>query len=189
MSSNSSEMQIRFYRNRDGLSVNVQTSERIEQFFKNLKPEAKPEPAGIFGRYWVPTLHQDLSVYSMGTASLGGVFGTDNPKEKDDNRGLLARMQNPTLSRRFRLDRPGGPLEERGVINLSMLRLVGTSKGNGVTFLYPGVYDDKRIALVAELVQKCSVDFYNTFLREMDITIRIIREAEENEEAGPRLGN
>lgn len=189
MSSNSSEVQIRFYRSKDGLSVNVQTSERIEQFFQNLKPESRPEPVGVYGRYWIPTIQQELNVYPIGTAALGGVFGNDTPKEKDEARGLLARMPNPTLSRRFRLDRPGGPLEERGVINLTMLRLVGTSKGNGVTFMYPGVYDDKRITLIAELVQKCSVDFYNTFLRDMDITIRIIKEAEENEEAGPGLGN
>ncbi len=171
------QIQIRLRRNREGISVNVRTAPGVEDLFKYLVPERGIIDVGTVGRYWAP-MHKDNPLYAYpidseriqarGVLSGSGLnwslLGLGQPIVGQTTRG-----NNAGLTRRPTTD-------DNEMVNLSMLRLRGTSNPEGVTFRYHGILGDDQIKQLAEEFHQCSAHFYNMYLRDVDLTLRVSKE-------------
>lgn len=168
------QIQIRLQRDRDGLRVNVQAAPAVEELFRSMCPEKDVEAVGLFGRYWSALRPEDqLTVYAFDSEKVqatGTVPGTGidwsfvtvgQPLTEDRNRGGGLRVK-------------GGP--EPGYVNLSMLRLRGISQPGGVSFRYHGIIEEDQAKQLAENLHRASAAFWNRYLREFDITLRVMKE-------------
>jgi hypothetical protein len=159
------------YRAGIGLRINVRCHPVIEEFFQRSQGLDSPqmEDVGAYGRHWErpkgSDATTDLQVYSI-------------PKE-------LTGVFNVGPGAQYRLDRPGSPLFvddglTRGtrLLNLSFLRLVGTSEGNGITFYIAGVYSEDTLDELDRLITLATREIYKQFMKPVKITItQEVREA------------
>jgi hypothetical protein len=164
-----SQIQIRLYRGLRGILVNVQATELVEEFFKNIHPEQPPEPCQRYGRFWSP-IREDVPLLAYSISDT-----------------VLTQPQMSDLNHPYTLQSLGGEWNPQ-VINLSMLRLQGISEGNGVTFLYHGIFGEGQLQTLAEQLHKAAARFYNSYLTNVDITLRIIKEEPHEQEAGYEVG-
>ncbi len=168
------QIQIRLRRSRDGITVNVQSAPSVELLFKDMCPEQSLQDAQLLGRYWSPAQSgTTLQVYAInpeissgnqtipGTSVFWNLVGVGHPLvSEDERRGL----------------RNGSGDDGPRSINLSLLRLKGISEPGGVTFRYHGILDEEDIEDLAKDLHQASTQFYNLYLRDLDITLRVNKE-------------
>ena len=159
-----------------GLRIRIRCHPIIEEFFQGCQGLTAPliDDVAILGRrLWEPARgesHQDLRVYTI-PRELQGEFSIN--------------------SIRYRLDRPGdaiflasgldgGPPGPHGsrVLNLSFLRLVGTSVEDGVIFYISGVYSEDTMDELEQAITVASQEIYRQFMK--PIRIEIIHEVRDS---------
>ena len=152
--SGETQIYVGFHRNRKGLSFTVKTTSQVEEFMKSMGT-GEIADIRVSGRHWVPARSEDiLRIYS-----------------------LTPRADGPAT---YRLDRPGQPIFEpsgelgRPLVNLSFLRLVGTSEGNGVTFYVKGVYTMEAIKAMRDAIIDASRSFYISYLKPIEYSVQVI---------------
>lgn len=97
-------------RARKGTIFTVKVDPRVEDFFKGLG-NGNADPLEMYGRTWLPTTDQPIQVYNLHTDL--------DPRFRD----------------RYTVNHVSGDMSFEGVTNLSFLRFVGVSEGEGVSFL------------------------------------------------------
>lgn len=155
-------IQTNLRRTADGLTLTIRTHPRVEQFLAALGAGAPIEDAGIYNRYWNPANGvKGLPVHGLSPdKTIQGWINVDN-----------------RLS--YRLDRPGGPLYERnqdtGILglNLSFLRLVGTSEGGGQSFTVKGVYSTEQLQTLRMQLMSACQHFYVSYLKPVNVTVLV----------------
>lgn len=151
-----------------GLRIRVRCHPIIEEFFQGCQGMTTPiiDNVADFGRrMWEPTRgdsRRELQVYGI-PRELQGEFAINNI--------------------RYRLDRPGdaiflpsgldGGALVRGakVLNLSFLRLVGTSSEDGVPFYISGVYSEDTMNELEAAITAASQEIYRQFMKPIRIEI------------------
>lgn len=165
------QIQIRLQRNRNGISVNVQTSPLVEQMFQVASEGKDSVDTALFGRYWSGS--NPLLAYALNPNKIpltGTLQGSGIQWTLDDLGGTLFNEGS-----RGGLLRVGGGTIGR-TVNLSMLRLKGTSEPGGVTFRYHDIMSEDYMKELTNHLHQCSAAFYGSFLRDVDITLRINKE-------------
>jgi hypothetical protein len=144
---------VTFHRSRTkpGTLVHVKTVPAVEEFFRYAGGNDETE-VGAYGRYWQPHKTDALVVYELASDDLRGVLGSNGG--------------------RYRLDQPGTPLRDGNIVNLSLLRLKGTSEA-GVTFLLSGMHSKSYIEDLADAIVEASRDFYVNYLKPVDIAVMV----------------
>ena len=138
-----------FQRTLSGIKITVKAIPTVEEFFKYCGTGDILPVATVGHRYWIPQNNQVLNVYDI-PPSMVSAF----PE------GLLQHCGYPITG-------------DGGCFNLSILRLVGISEGNGVTFTIKGVMSDKQITNVGNLFSSASKQFYRTFLRPTGVFVNV----------------
>lgn len=139
-----------FSRSKQGLRLSVQIHPMIEDMLSDWGRN-ETEDVAVIARDWVPALGESLKVWSL---------------FKDPGRMMF---DGGTYS----MHTPGKRLvDENGVVNLSILRLVGASRG-GVTFDVVGVYTPRQIRDQAEKIKQASRQFYIDFLKPIHLNVTI----------------
>lgn len=171
-----------------GLRVNIRTHPVIEEFMRASLGTKEPtiEPVESFGRIWEPARGEskkELLVYGI-PKELTGVFT----------------VMGGTM---YRMDRPGQPIfvdnRDRGgppspdddprrsgsrtlgydrVLNLSFLRLVGSSESGGVTFHLGGIYGEDILEALDRQLTAATREIYSQFMKPIKITV--VLEAQED---------
>lgn len=142
-----------------GLFVNVRTSPEIEEYMKGLGDGLEILDVGEYGRQWSPFLSDtELKVYGLPTED-----------------GLMGWIRNGNSS--YRIDRvgqrlfEGGDMDSRLGVNLSFLRLVGTSAPEGVTFTVHGVFSSGVVKEFEKTFADAADGFYQNFLKPVNVQI------------------
>ena len=147
-------------RSLSGLSITVKLLPPIEEFIKSLGSGAVAD-VKVIGRHWRPIGGQPLLVYDL--ALNPGVLQTD-------------------ADGAFRIDRPGSVMVEsemlpsgrmRDIMNLSFLRLAGSSEGPGITFRVAGVYTDTAIKTMGALVEAAEKKFFITYMKPYKLAVMV----------------
>jgi len=162
-------------RSKVGVTINVRTVAEVEDFMRSLGTGERVNVASS-GRYWAP----------LQTVT------------KDETTGVITRVDGPPIyvydlrqaievapiggEKYYRLDQPGGPLlsNDGAYINLSILRLIGTSEGLGVTFSLKGsVYTEDALKNLKDLLGKAARKFYIDYIRPVDYRGTVILSSQE----------
>ena len=143
-----------------GLEVTVRTHEAVEEF---MRVNAGEETTVVdqIGRQWRRSgnASEPLLVYDM----------------PQDMAGCRLASQKVY----YRLDQPGRDLvsvdQYAGMktINMSFLRLVGTSQPEGVTFAATGVHSDEDVQWIAAAIRDASRAIYAQYMKSMEISIEL----------------
>jgi hypothetical protein len=156
---------VQFRRSQGGLSVTVKVTPEIEALMKSWG-SGESSPVTDYGRQWVQQKGgAPLRVWSLG---------------RDPG-------QLHAGSCYYRISKPGEALilDEGqsgllgGLVNMSFLRLVGVSEGNGVTFELRGVHTLESLRALAEKVKVCIRRLYTDFLMPIDISVSLTSSTQE----------
>ena len=157
-------VEIRFRRNASGLMIGARTVPAIEDFMRGLGDGSAVDVRAA-GRLWVPLCGDTLMAYAMTTG-----FPGENSHEFE-----LTQLGKPIINNYNSKD--GGllslPLHAGSTANLSFLRLVGISEGEGVTFGVKGVYSLDFIRSMRDQVLDACRKFYVTYLKPIDFCVQI----------------
>lgn len=162
-------------RSKLGITINVRTISEVEDFMRSLGSGERVNTASA-GRYWAPlqTITRDETT--------GAVTRTDGPPLYVYD--LRQALEPGVLDNGggYRLDQPGGPLLYSGteMVNLSILRLIGTSEGTGVTFNLKGsVYTEGALKNLKDQLSKAARKFYIDYIRPVDFRGTVILSSQE----------
>lgn len=150
-----------------GLRINVRCHPIIEEFMQGCQNLQQPQidPVEQFARNWEPAKgdsRKELLVYGI-PKELTGVFRVGS-------------------SVSYRMDRPGSPifLPLDGIsdrlsrtLNLSFLRLVGTSSESGVSFTIAGVYSEETMDDLDRQITEATREIYKQFMKPIKITVSL----------------
>ncbi|MCA1841298.1 MAG: hypothetical protein LC723_13410 [Actinobacteria bacterium] len=144
-----------------GLLVTVRTDPRIEDYMKGLGADMETLSVDEYGRMWIPANEgESLSVYGL-------------PAED----ALTGYIRNGTGAS-YRLDQVGRRLFEGGAdgdrpngVNLSFLRLVGSSRPEGVSFIVQGVYSVEAVREFKKTFADAAEGFYKNFLKPVSVQV------------------
>lgn len=146
-----------------GVSVRVKVAEEVEEFIKSMGSGIIHD-VRTYGIYWKPQGGTTLDIYNISSnekdpmmASDGSHFVLNKPGQP-----LLLLEDHPDIA----------PTEE--VLNLSFLRLVGISKGNGVTFTVKDVCDKEQLADLRDRIQSAIESFYVKYLKPINLIVTIL---------------
>lgn len=160
-----------------GLRINIRTHPVVEEFIQRAigTPEPSSRPVEEYGRYWEPARgdsRKDLRVYDI-PKELTGVFNV--------NGGYSYRLDRPGAAIFCDNGPGGGPLDVRGgrTLNLSFIRLVGSSSDEGVTFHIPGVYSNDAFNTLDQGITAATQEIYSQFMK--PIRIEIVLEVQNEE--------
>lgn len=157
-----------------GLRINVCTHPVIEEFMKHAMGTVEPviEAIGEYGRLWLPARGEskkDLLVYGI-PKELTGVFNL--------RRNYSYRLDRPGQAIFCPQNDPGSPIIRRSdsvgvsdTLNMSFLRLVGTSDEGGVTFHIGGIHSDELLDKLELLLDMATQEIYSQFLKPIKITV------------------
>jgi len=146
-------------RSTSGILVRVKVSNTIEEFFRNnAVPDEPVINVEIIGRNWKSIGDAPLQIYSCENETL-----TKKRRINSDNGFYRLDMAGFELLDKRSLDSP--------VVNLSPLRVVNASKGEGVTFAIRGVYEQRTVKETADLFGKAVRSFYSDFLKPLNISV------------------
>lgn len=150
-------IEVDFLRGKSGLRVRVKATPEVEEFIKTLG-QGEEVAVGNYGRYWTPLPSQE------------GLYAYD----------MSSKLQRSAVP--FTLEALGSQIDlsydSPNLVNTSFLRLVGISKGDGVTFILRGVYSHDAIMRMRDLVGAANRQFYIDYLRPMHVTVATVtREA------------
>lgn len=73
----------------------------------------------------------------------------------------------------YRVDALGSPLSVEGYMNLSFLRLVGSSEGIGASFYIKGVYSLQGLRNLKDQLVGSTKQFYIDYMRPVDLIIKV----------------
>ena len=154
-------IQFSFHRCPIGLGVTMKVHPRIEDLFQDWGKGEKVD-AGMYGRQWrsftgEPLLLWDLQREDV-TIDPTGQFVINKPGTP-----LVDDLVDPY----------GTLLKPQTVANLSILRLVGASSAQGVTFGVDGVYTTKEIRRIAEAIKQASKAFYLSYLKPINLNVMV----------------
>lgn len=155
-------LQMSFIRNERGLSISVKSASEVEELLRS---------------------------WSGGDAMLSGEYEREWRAPKDPSgKGLQVwnLIQDPgkliMTGGFYTLSRPGGKLifaeRSQQIVNLSFLRLVGISSGNGVQFEIPGVYSLDFVKDIQGKINQAAKQFYSDYL--LPIELSLIIQTQEN---------
>ena len=144
---------IRLRRHRLGCLVNVRTSPEVEDFFNRLGG-GMTTGASEFGTRWRNPDGQDFpQVYEfLDNSPEFRAFYFQNSGDK------LILQSNHT---------------GRDTANLAVLRLVGTSLGEGASFVYDGIFDDEALQRFSGVFVGAAEQFYRNHIRPYNVTISL----------------
>lgn len=158
-------VQIQVQRSASGLVINVRTSPKLEEFFKNaVDGNTEDFDLRLTGRHWtLPTGANFLRLYQLDAgAHFTGIVPFHAP-------GIVG----------YRLDVPGRKILEvdaktnlGNIINLSFLRVVGISK-DGIEIRLQGVYSEPQVRQIHDGILTATNAFYDTYLRPLKLTINL----------------
>ena len=157
-----------------GLRYTVKCHPDVEDFFRFNQGLADPsiEPVENYGREWFrPRGSEDespLRVYGL-SDTLAGEHGVG--------------------SLRYRLDRPGEailisrrdsliPSGTAKTLNMSFLRLVGTSQPDGVSFVIHGVFGDDLVTEIENNITLACRELYRQYM--MPLEVSVVLEVQDN---------
>lgn len=158
------------HRNGVGLSVQVKTHPRVEDFMRSLGNGEKIDST-IVGRHWTPVVGGSLFAYVIPTLktptngcpltvdALGGPLVILHDEAQPVFRAAVAgqRQQQPNLD----------------MVNISYLRLVGTSEGIGVTFNVKGVFGATGLRKLRDDICVTCRQFYIEYMQPMDLEMTL----------------
>lgn len=142
-------------RSKQGLRLTVYASPRLEQFMASINDGAEFVQTRLYGREW---LFSDLK---FGAAY--NTPGEDFTGPKYTSGGKFS----------YRLDQLGKPLifkddmNGNRCVNLSFLRLVGISEGNGISFEIKGVRTQDGIKELSTAIAQACKSFYDQYIRDV----------------------
>lgn len=142
-------LQISLRRSTKGVTVSVKTHPLIENFFRQQGGETIR--VNEMGREW-----HGKNLVAYLTPPTGTINGAAVSFTVDE----LGRS----------LVRTDGRVE---VVNISFLRMVGVSEGEGITFEIRGAFSLKYIQNLANKLVQASRQFYIDFLRPVDVTVTV----------------
>lgn len=141
-----------------GVRINVKLHPLVEEFMRDLGHGEKVE-VGAFGRHWA----------SLDRATPLLAYDLAYPLEVAKTQSGLA----------LALDRLGSPLSERDgrdrydTINMSFLRLVGSSEGSGASFLLKGVYSTEGLKRTRDQITEAAFQFYVSYLKPINLAVMV----------------
>lgn len=151
------QIRISMSRVKSGLAVTTQLHPDVEETMKFLG-QGKLVDARGHGRAW------------LGTAP---ILCYDNTSQQG---ALVCKDGLP-----YRLDRIGQDIYvPNSYVNLSFLRLVGTSEEGGRTIRLATVISDEELRTLSGLLKKASLAFYNKFLKPINVTICLTTQEDGN---------
>ena len=164
-----------------GLRINIRTHPIIEEFMQRAIGTPDPSSRAVeeYGRHWEPARGEskkELLVYDI-PKELTGVF--------DVGGGFSYRLDRPGMGI-FCATTSDRPLDSSSrTLNLSFLRLVGTSAEEGVTFHIPGVYSDDAFDILDRGITAATREIYSQFMK--PIKIEIVLEVQGDEVRRERI--
>lgn len=133
-----------------GVIVTVKVHPVVEEFMRSLGDGGSQPIDVAHGRGW----------YEIGEAGPILVWNMDKPLDKFQTRN-------------WTIDKPSASLQDEkyGHNNLSWLRIVGVSKGEGVTFGVKGVYSTTGLNKLRESFGTSLDDFYKSYIIPVDMYV------------------
>lgn len=158
MSVGEEAIKITLKRGLDGLKVHIQVHPAVEELTKSWGGEDVSEvDVRSIGRYWQLAKGQSdpLMAYSLSNR-MPPIHATPDGESS------------------YRVDQVGGPMVcVDGSINMSMLRLVGTSKSGGVEFLVPSLISETEMIRVAKVAKQAASKICKDFLVPIEFTVKV----------------
>ncbi len=143
-------IEIDLQRTAAGLKIVVKTLPEVEQFMRDLGGGMGIDVQSS-GRYWRPIVkNQQMYAYAL-----------NEPMEP---------VQGPNP---YRLDLLGYPLSHEGFVNLSFLRLIGSSEGIGASFYVKGVYSLPGLRALRDLLIPSTRQFYIDYMKPVDLIVKV----------------
>lgn len=153
-------VQFTLRRNPVGLSMAVKTHHLVEEFVRMLAgQEPQVQDVTTVGRYWTAIGGKPLMAYRL--------VEKIPPAARDAESGA------------YSLDHLGHPMRHRSdetgliTLNLSWLRLVGTSEGSGVTFGIRGVQTTEDLIETRDQLAQAVRRFYVRYMKPIDLIAQI----------------
>lgn len=178
-----SQMKVTVERSLEGIFLNVHTHPSVERFLAGLYPDHAPEYVTAWGRQWsIPS--------TPGVAPDGDPEPATphTPTEALRVYIIPADWVNTTMhltgELAYSLAYPGNRLyitnddvrnnPDRRVLNLSFIRLAGTSASGGVSFFVQQVMQEDSVRQLGRDIQLALRGFYLNYLRPMKIEINVV---------------
>jgi hypothetical protein len=147
-------------RSPSGLTVQIQTHPSVEAFMRGLG-DGLTQDVRASGRLWQPLGPNDPGLVAYNMTTLLGPFTSYD--------GSMVRMDQVGNSLL------GGGGGAPSSVNLSFLRLLGTSEGNGVTFVLKGsVMSTDALANLRDKIGRAQDALYKMYLLPVNFTTMLI---------------
>lgn len=153
-------IEIELARSWRGFSVRIKTTPEVEEFVKSFGT-GEAYDVRMYGRHWKPQGGgmKDFNVYHLDSNRDPGIMVTPDG-------GL------------FDISHPGFPLltsnnGSKQTLNMSFLRLVGSSQGSGVTFTMKDVCNLDILNDLKNRITLASEAFYTRYLKPVNFTVTI----------------
>jgi hypothetical protein len=142
-------------RSSKGLVVKVKAHSSIEDFFQTLS-QGRTEPVALHGRWWRPLGENPLpNVYALSTPVQGRLYSL----------GGVGSDLSPTGAS---ID---GEYVSPDTLNISFLRFVGISEGEGVAFSLPTVQTMEAVQGMSQKLRESIKGFYIDLLKPFNVVI------------------
>jgi hypothetical protein len=145
--------QTRIRRDKSGLRVEVKIHPGVEELFTSWGGGER-SAVSEYGRMWIPQKGESLSVHQL----------YSNPGNVQISKDLY-----------YSFERVGEVLSRKDgnitTVNLSFLRLVGASAGNGVSFHIAGVYSLESLRTLNDQLKTALQRFYQDYLLPVDFYV------------------
>lgn len=133
-----------------GIRLDVKTTPEVEEFMRELGKGRTVDAASI-GRHW-RSLQKEKVIQAYDLTEHIDPQGGNYP---------------------YRIDILGHPLNSEGYMNLSFLRLVGSSEGIGASFFIKGVYSMGGLRNLKDQLVGSTKAFYIDFIRPVNMIIKV----------------
>lgn len=157
------QMTASLMRSSKGLTIRVKVSPQVEEFIRSLGTGDSMKVTDI-GRFW----ENDNPETALRVYDLRG----------DTN--MLGPLNIIGTEKFYRLDRPGSKLIEAdpdsgrlSMINLSFIRLLGASEGEGITLNIRGVHTTEAVRELRDSISQAFVSFYSAFMKPLNLSVMV----------------
>jgi len=146
-----------------GMKVTVTSHPKLEEFFQVMSAPHETVQVGQYGREWSLHNHHDGHCYELIADALIGIKHSPAGHYRLDKLGkpLLLNETDPNTGSSI------------SVINLSFLRFVGLSSGQGVTFEMANVCTKDSIKTLARDIGEVSRAFYEQYIRNVKMVVTV----------------
>lgn len=159
-------VEARFKRSQKGILFKVKVHPEIEDLMRTFNiGHGNPQEARLLGRYWESVDGDPLMAYSLPEELAVGSHQI-NDRLAYELSGVGQKLFN------------GSPDRDQKVINLSFLRLVGASEGQGKSFHVIGVWERSALEVDLKRALEAGVrQFYMDFVKPIDVSIIVSTQA------------